>query len=192
MSEVLAKPTRKRDPVATRAKLLESARIAFTEKGYEGAGLREICRNAGVDQALVKRYFGSKEALFRETFDTGTWISDMQAVPREELGEAIADFWINRVTPNHGFDATMALLRSVGSQQVNAQLRDVVENQHINRLAAILGGRNAHQRAALIISQIIGIDTSRRILGVDAMSDVHRKTVRGLWSVQIQALVDTE
>jgi hypothetical protein len=24
------------------------------------------------------------------------------------------------------------------------------------------------------------------------MSDVHRKTVRGLWSVQIQALVDTE
>lgn len=191
MSEVVEKAVKKRDPVATRAKLLESARIAFTEKGYEGAGLREICRNAGVDQALVKRYFGSKEALFKEIFDTTHWMNDMQSLPREQLGEAIADFWINRAKANEGFDATMALLRSVGSQQVNAQLREVVEGQHINRLAKVIGGRNAHQRAALIISQIIGIDTSRRVLGVEAMSDKHKKTVRDLWAEQIQALIDS-
>lgn len=190
MSEVLEKPVKKRDPVVTRAKLLEAAQNVFTEKGYEGAGLREICRNAGVDQALVKRYFGSKEGLFREIFDTGTWMTDMQSVPRESLGEAIADFWINREKTSKGFDATMALLRSVGSHQVNAQLREVVEDQHINRLAKIIGGRNAYQRAALIIAQIIGIDTSRRVLRVEALSDDNKKVVRQLWARQIQALVD--
>ena len=192
MSEVTAKPVKRRDPVATRARLLESARIAFTEKGYEGAGLREICRNAGVDQALVKRYFGSKEALFQEIFETGTWMSEMQAIAKERLGESIADFWIAMDKSDGGFDATMALLRSVGSHQVNAQLREVVEGQHINQLASIIGGKNARQRAALIISQIIGIDTSRRVLGVEAMSDKHKKTIREMWAAQIQALVDNE
>ena len=72
MSGVLEKPVRKRDPAATRAKLLEAAQNVFTEKGYEGAGLREICRNAGVDQALVKRYFGSKKGLFRERSEEHT------------------------------------------------------------------------------------------------------------------------
>ena len=190
MSETVQEPVKKRDPVATRARLLASARVAFTQKGYEGAGLREICRNAGVDQALVKRYFGSKEALFREIFDSGMWMEEVLSVPKEQLGEAIAGFWIDIEKSSVEFDATMALLRSVGSHQVTSQLRAVVEDQHIDRLAGYIGGRNARQRAALIISQIIGIDTSRRVLGVEAMNDKNKETIRNLWASQIQALVD--
>ena len=187
----LKKQINRRDPVATKARLLESARLVFSEKGYEGSGLREICRNAGVDQALVKRYFGSKEALFREIFAVDSWLNQIGVERKDELGKAIADFWLGRPHDNAGFDATMALLKSVGSHQVNAQLREVVEDQHVDQLAKLIGGRNSKQRAALIISQIIEIDVSRRVLEVESMSHKHKNTIRDMWASQIQSLVDS-
>jgi AcrR family transcriptional regulator len=52
-----------------REALLESARWSFTQLGYN-AGLRDIARNAGVTAMMIKRYFGSKELLFREVANT--------------------------------------------------------------------------------------------------------------------------
>ena len=60
------KPTRSRDAAATRAAILESARHAFVTSGYDGAGVRDIAKGAGVTAMLINRYFGSKEALFEE------------------------------------------------------------------------------------------------------------------------------
>src|ERR1700712_5779148 len=51
---------------ATRAAILASARRAFAEHGYDGAGLRGIAEAAGVTAMMVGRYFGSKEGLFGE------------------------------------------------------------------------------------------------------------------------------
>ncbi|MFT7222425.1 MAG: hypothetical protein ACI8Z1_004051, partial [Candidatus Azotimanducaceae bacterium] len=77
---------KRRDAEETRLKILESARCVFTDKGYERAGLREICRNAGVDQALIKRYFGSKLKLFEAVFDTGVGIHLLLLGPTESIG----------------------------------------------------------------------------------------------------------
>ena len=55
----------RRDGVETREALLAAAAAEFAEKGYELASAREICRRAGVNSALLSRYFGSKEALYR-------------------------------------------------------------------------------------------------------------------------------
>lgn len=49
----------------TREALLAAAVEEFTEKGYEGASTRSICARAGVNNALLNRYFGSKESLYR-------------------------------------------------------------------------------------------------------------------------------
>src|ERR1700752_3182785 len=57
---------RKRNAEATRAAILEAAKAQFALLGYDCAVLRDIAREAGVDVALVKRYFGGKEALFTE------------------------------------------------------------------------------------------------------------------------------
>jgi AcrR family transcriptional regulator len=57
---------RQRNAQATRAALLEAARVQFETQGYDCATLRDIARAAGADVALIKRYFGGKEALFTE------------------------------------------------------------------------------------------------------------------------------
>ncbi len=61
-----SEPARRRNAAATRLAILASARQAFALAGYEGAGVREIARGAGVTAMLVNRYFGSKEQLFAE------------------------------------------------------------------------------------------------------------------------------
>src|SRR3954468_9326426 len=55
---------RSRDAAASRRALLHAAGELFHERGYEGAKVREIGERAGVDPALIARYFGGKEGLF--------------------------------------------------------------------------------------------------------------------------------
>ncbi len=53
------------DGIETRDAILAAAEAEFAEKGFELASAREICRRAGANSALLNRYFGSKEELYR-------------------------------------------------------------------------------------------------------------------------------
>ncbi|MBQ2632645.1 MAG: TetR/AcrR family transcriptional regulator [Kiritimatiellae bacterium] len=53
------------DGVETREAIIAAAEGEFAEKGFELASAREICRRAGANSALLSRYFGSKDALYR-------------------------------------------------------------------------------------------------------------------------------
>ena len=55
---------RRRDPVATRKKLLAAARREFAGSGLAGARVDEIADRAGVNKQLVYHYFGDKDALY--------------------------------------------------------------------------------------------------------------------------------
>lgn len=48
--------------------ILDSAEAEFALKGYDGASLKSVAAVAGVDTALMRYYFGDKEALFEAVF----------------------------------------------------------------------------------------------------------------------------
>ncbi|BBH70978.1 TetR family transcriptional regulator [Actinoplanes sp. OR16] len=56
---------RRRDAAATRQLLLDAARRRFAADGYTATSVRDIATEAGVNVALISRYFESKEGLFR-------------------------------------------------------------------------------------------------------------------------------
>jgi TetR/AcrR family transcriptional regulator len=54
----------RRDPAATRRKLLTAARLEFARHGFAGARVDEIAERAGVNKQLVYHHFGDKDALY--------------------------------------------------------------------------------------------------------------------------------
>jgi AcrR family transcriptional regulator len=67
---------RSRDAGATRQHLLTAGRRRFAQDGYSSTKVRDIASDAGVNVALINRYFGSKEGLFEACLATA----------RDELG----------------------------------------------------------------------------------------------------------
>lgn len=58
-------PKRSRLPRAQRkAQLIEVAERVFAQRGFDGAAIEEIAREAGVDRALIYQYFDSKQGLY--------------------------------------------------------------------------------------------------------------------------------
>ncbi|MDT3443451.1 TetR family transcriptional regulator [Pseudofrankia sp. BMG5.37] len=57
--------TRRRDARRSRERLLAAAAELFAERGYAGTSLRAVAERAGVDAALVARYYGGKDGLYR-------------------------------------------------------------------------------------------------------------------------------
>ncbi len=77
----------------TRRRLLEAALIVFAERGFDGAGIRDIAERAKANSAMVQYHFGGKEGLYREAlryaFEQGPkWIHHL--LPPPEPGEADA------------------------------------------------------------------------------------------------------
>jgi len=52
-----------------RRRIIESALIEFSSKGYNGANINIIAKNAGISIGSMYQYFGSKEKLFLTVID---------------------------------------------------------------------------------------------------------------------------
>lgn len=52
----------------TRAEILSAAEEEFSEMGFYGARMDEIARRAGVNKALIYKYYGNKEELYKTVF----------------------------------------------------------------------------------------------------------------------------
>jgi AcrR family transcriptional regulator len=53
----------------TRSRLLDAAREIFSQCGFQGATVREICRRADANVAAVNYHFGSKDGLLAEALN---------------------------------------------------------------------------------------------------------------------------
>lgn len=49
--------------------ILTAAEYSFSEFGYYGARVDDIAEQAGVNKALIYKYFGNKEKLYKTVFD---------------------------------------------------------------------------------------------------------------------------
>ncbi|HEY1971737.1 MAG TPA: helix-turn-helix domain-containing protein [Pseudonocardia sp.] len=70
----VSRPASRRSSPEVRRLILDAARALFAERGFGGAGTRDIAEAAGVTQAAIFRHFGTKEGLFEaavaEPFET--------------------------------------------------------------------------------------------------------------------------
>jgi AcrR family transcriptional regulator len=193
-----AKPAerRPRNAAATREAILKSARRAFAQYGYDGAGVREIAREAGVTAMLVNRYFGSKEHLFEEVVDDtmgGPAVIRPGMADLAGLGAYLAAGVLETTKPGATpLDGSLIMIRSAAttSPRVAEIGRKQIEKRHLRTLTNELKGEDAAERAALILSLIAGVQFMRQMVGLNPLVKTSPATLHKLLAPVIQQLVD--
>jgi AcrR family transcriptional regulator len=161
MSSAVDKATSsgRRDAEHSRRALLEAAAELFEERGYEGATLRDIGERAGVDPALVARYYGSKEGLYLATLARG---DGGRVAPRDPV--AFVDAWLERADAHRNSPVSRALVSPELSDTIREAVQAVLDRRATGPLAEALeqrGAQDARLRAELLLALMIGVDLTR-------------------------------
>ncbi|MFH0883132.1 MAG: helix-turn-helix domain-containing protein [bacterium] len=80
---------------APRHRIIEAARIVFAEKGYDAATTRDIAEHAGVNQAMIHYYFGSKRQLYQRTLITQMYLLFGTIAPKIDARKSPIAFVVN-------------------------------------------------------------------------------------------------
>ena len=156
-------PTPRRSD-ATKAAILAAAREQFAASGYQAATIRSIAAAAGIDPAMVMRYFGNKEGLFAQAAEFDLQLPDLSGLPKRNVGVALVRHFLQRW---EGDETLMALLRAaVTNDAAAARLQAIFATQMAPLVARLRGGARAAAapRAGLIATQILGLALCRYIL----------------------------
>lgn len=165
--ELLRKPPavpRKRDAEATRAAILAAARSQFARAGYDRAVLRDIASEAGADVALIKRYFGGKEALFLEALKASFNPRRLETWDRRTFAAELAAMMAG--DPHRDEARTQSfqfLLRAATSPTTAPLLNAAMQERFMGPIRAWLGGEDAAARARLLAAVFIGFLVERLI-----------------------------
>jgi AcrR family transcriptional regulator len=189
----MTSPKPARNAADTRARILAAARARFSVDAYENVGTRDIAADAGVDAALVNRYFGGKEKLFDEAITDAFAIKDHFAgVDMATFGALITRlvFEGNAERRVARFDALGLLLRASGSPATSARVTARFQDDFVLPLAGMLKGRDVELRAALIASYLLGLATMRHALHSPLLADAAQRQAVARVGAAIQACVD--
>jgi|ERR1035437_626476 AcrR family transcriptional regulator len=159
----------------TRDLILAAARAAFADGGFEGASMRQMAASAGVDQALIHHYFGSKQQLFVSAmelpFDPGAVRAKVFAGPRDQIGERIVRFFLGLWEEPVRRQVLLGMVRSAMTDPRAAEMvrRFVIEGG-VMPLIEEAGVTDSAMRATLVGSHLIGLGFARYVLCVEPLA----------------------
>jgi AcrR family transcriptional regulator len=159
----------------TREAILSAARGRFAEHGYDGATIRSIAADAGVDPALVHHYYGSKERLFAAAMRLPVVLSEAITAALAESarppGVTVGQHMINSALAlweSTGVGPFQGLLRSaLTSEQAAAMLREFLTEAILRPVASLARDADPERaafRASMVASQMLGLAVTRYVL----------------------------
>jgi AcrR family transcriptional regulator len=176
---------RPHDAAATRQALLEAARALFDELGYERATTREIGERAGVDPALIARYFDGKEGLFLAAITEVSGDEQELDFEPQALTAALVERWDER---GHS-PISRALASPVLSEDVRFRVAALIRERLLAQLTESLRERGAEDpelRAELLIAMALGIAVTRANGTLERLAAAPREQVLA----SLQPIVD--
>lgn len=182
---------RRKSAHETRSAILEAAREKFAQNGYDQTGLREIAAAAGVDAALICRYFGSKQELLGEVLACPSKFAAILAGPKEQIGTGMAEQLFlprDERDKSEGIAQLLVLLRAASSPQAHGLLKQSIETGFLAPLRARLTGENCAERAMLVAACLFGTAVMRFIICESAPTG--NTALAGLLSDALQAAID--
>jgi AcrR family transcriptional regulator len=171
----MARTGRRPGASGTRDAILDAARRAFAEQGYQHATIRGVAELAGVDPALVHHYFGTKQELFVAAVQLPVnpveQLTAVLAQDPDQAGRRMVELFLS--IWDHAADQSplLALVRSaVGDEHAAGMLREFLTEEVLGQIAHRLGSPDARLRATLVGSQLIGLAMARYIIRVEPLA----------------------
>jgi AcrR family transcriptional regulator len=174
--------------VDTKGQIIEAAKRVFAAKGYDGASLRAVAREAEVDPALVHHYFDGKASLFVAAmalpFDPRT-VAMHQGPGTAGAGTGVGSIvitgfltmWDHAEGTGSSFASCVAGMAS--SINVADAMREFVAERIWEKTPVNEGESDevTRQRRALVSSQLMGLAFIRYILRVPPISTTTPKEI---------------
>lgn len=169
--------TKRSEPA--REAILAAARQRFTSEGYERTTIRSVARDAGVDPAMVMRYYENKEGLFGAAVDINLLLPDLTGTPVDEVAGLLARHFVSRWEGDLSDEAIMVMLRSAVTNPAAAErLRHVFGRQVVTLVRSLThDAADSDLRAGLISSQLLGIALTRYILKLPPVAGIDAETL---------------
>ena len=175
-SEPAKRSGRRPGPTTTRDAIAEAARRQFAEVGYERATLRGIAGEAGVDAALVMRFYGSKDGLFREVMALPAAAADAIASlaegPIATVGRRLAEVVVGMLEDPRSRAIVVGRIRSASSHPDAAALVRETVTRDVGRLVAAVTDDEPQTRAVLVGSQVVGLALARHVVRVEPLASL--------------------
>jgi AcrR family transcriptional regulator len=158
----------------TREEILAAAAEAFSVGGYEATSVRQVAAAAGVDPALVRRFFGGKEQLFgavvTDVFRPEHAVAMLLDGPRGRLGERLVTYVLRLLGEVERPGPLLGLMRSAAtSEPAAALIRSFLADDMLGKVTRRLGVDQPELRAALAAGQLVGLAITRYAVRADAL-----------------------
>jgi AcrR family transcriptional regulator len=180
-----------RNATRTRQLLLDVARHRFARHGYANTTVRDIADGAGVNVALINRYFTSKEGLFEACLLTA--ITDLKrdtdGIALPDVATSIAHRLAAPTDDPALLDALLLLVRGSGDERIDAMRRAVLQTMS-ERLAAASGlpGQEGVLRAQILLAASLGVALLRATVGLQPLATATEAQMRGPLTDVVEAL----
>jgi AcrR family transcriptional regulator len=178
---------RPHDAEASRRALIEAARGVFDEVGYDRATTREIGERAGVDPALIARYFDSKEGLFIAAIAAGS--AEEEGIEFEP--QALVAFLLERWDERGHSPISRALGSPALTPGAREQVSAVVGDRVLTGLVAELrdgGAPDPELRAELLVALAVGVAMTRANGTLETLARAPREQVLATLAPLLDAL----
>jgi AcrR family transcriptional regulator len=159
----------------TKAAILVAARERFGSAGFQAATIRAIAADAGVDPAMVMRYYGSKDKLFAAAVEFDLRFPDYATTDTKQVGPSLVRHFLERW---EGDEALVILLRSSATNGEAAQrMQEIFGTQLQPLLATLVPPEEAAVRGGLVASQILGMALCRFVLRLPPVVEMTRDEI---------------
>ena len=171
----------------TRHAILQAAITAFAARGYAETGVRDVATAAGVNAALVGRYFGSKEGLFEAALSQALDLSSLLQTERRDFGaHVVRIFFETQEAPS---PLAMMILSAADPLARDICVR-LLQDQVVSPLGAWIGPPDGEARAARLNILWNGFLTSWKLLPLYPLQGQAMAGVRQWLETATQAIVD--
>jgi AcrR family transcriptional regulator len=177
----------------TREAILTAARSQFAARGFGGASMRSIAREAGVDASLISHYFGDKSQLLVATMELPInpldKVREVVAGDIDGMGERLVRTFLGAWDPHRSVFSTLVRSTIGSADPRTTPVFQLAQNVLVSALRERMAGPDAEVRASLVASQVVGLAVMRYVMELDGVADADIDTVARAYGPAVQSVI---